>query len=80
VLIVDGWPTWYFCYCFANFLLSIVVYEWLSTFLFSADFSMFEFAEPVSLNCRCQLCLHCLNTGSQIMVLLCCRSKIVVVC
>jgi len=81
VLIVESWPTQYFCYCFANFLLSIVVYECLSTlFLFSADFSMFEFAEPVSLNSRCQLCLHCLDTGSQIMVLLCCRSRIVVVC
>jgi len=50
VLIVEGWPNQYFCYCFANFLLSIVVYEWLSTlFLFSVDFSMFEFAQPVSL-------------------------------
>jgi len=34
-------------------LKSNVVYEWLSTlFLFSADFSMFEFAEPVRLNSR----------------------------
>ena len=68
VLIVEGWPTRYFCYCFANFLLSIVVYERLSTlFLFSADFSTFEFAEPVSLNSRWPLCLHCLDTGSQII-------------
>jgi len=62
-------------------LKSIVVYERLSTlFLFSADFNMFEFAEPVRLNSRWQLCLHCLDTGSQIKVQMCCRSRIVVVC